>query len=268
MYAEFNTEITVRGASDELAALAEVLWESKNQPAGITLRKIKTNGENHDLFLASKEGFLSIVSETKTGFEVEADGPYGRFAFLDEVSLFTDMADAAPNAYFDGHMYGESDGAGCYESAYAELKDGTLSMRYKYEFRRTRRARDETPDWKFDICGMEYCILGELQHFTKEELEDVLSTERDAWIVDEITEDTDFLICNDRDLYADAVSKANEQGVEILSELDFIRRSGFAPSTFDKSLLGNEGQTEYTETEYLDIKYDAKTRKIIEQNRH
>lgn len=267
MYAEFNTEITVRGASDELAALAEVLWESKNQPAGITLRKIKTNGENHDLFLASKEGFLSIISPAKSGFEIEADGPYGRFAFLDEVGLFKDLADAAPNAYFDGHMYGESDGAGCYESAYAELKDGTLSMRYKYEFRKTG-PREDSPDWKFDIYGMEYCILGEFRYFTKEELENVLSTERDAWIVDEITEDTDFLICNDRDRYADEVAKANEQGVEILSELDFIRRSGFAPESFDKSLLGNAFQTEYTETEYLDIKYDAKNGKIIEQNRH
>lgn len=208
---------------------------------------------------------MSTVSIAKTGFEIEAEGPYGRFAFLDEMGLFTDMADAAPNAYFNGHMYGESDGAGCCESAFAELKDGTLSMRYEYEYRKTH---DGSPDSKFNIYGMEYCILGEFQHFTKEELEDVLSTERDAWIVAEVTEDTDFLICNERDRYADEVSKANEQGVEILSELDFIRRSGFTPSSFDKSLLGNEGQTEYSKTEYLEIIYDAKTGKIIEQKRH
>ena len=85
MYAEFNTEITVRGTPDELAAVAEVLWESRNQQAGITLRKINTNGEKHDLFLVSKESFLSTVSIAKTGFEIEAEGPYGRFAFLDEV---------------------------------------------------------------------------------------------------------------------------------------------------------------------------------------
>ncbi|MBR5979424.1 MAG: hypothetical protein IK029_01380 [Oscillospiraceae bacterium] len=267
MYAEFNSAITVRGTLDELAAIAEVLWESRNQRAWIRLIKIDINGEKRDIFFSSKESFLSIVSEAKTGFEVEADGPYGRFAFLDEVGLFTDLADAAPNAYYDGKMYGDSDGAGCSESAYAELKDGTLSMRYEYEYRKTGTRKD-SPDWKFDIYGMEYCILGEFRYFTKEELENVLSTEREAWIVDEITEDTDFLICNDRDRYADEVAKANEQGVEILSELDFIRRSGFAPESFDKSLLGNAFQAEYTETEYLDIKYDAKNGKIIEQNRY
>lgn len=60
MYAEFNTEITVKGTPNELAAVAEVLWESRNLQAGITLRKINTNGEKHDLFWFRKRAFCQL----------------------------------------------------------------------------------------------------------------------------------------------------------------------------------------------------------------
>lgn len=252
MYADYNTAVSVRGTAEELAAIAEVLWEYKTKAVNISLSSIKTIEGEIDLFLASKEQFLSIVSSARDGFDVEASGPYGQYSDLGDVDLFKDMADVAPDSYFHGEIHGMSDGSGCYEDAYATLEDGKLSLRYTSE--PIGDAGEE------DASDYTFCISGSLKYF---ENRDALADELEAYgaeIAGSVTDETDYLICNDSEKNSAKVNKAKELDVEIISELEFIWRFGIYPDMFDESDLDEYREEAKEETSCV---YDPKAKEYI-----
>ena len=252
MFAEYNTRITVCGTTEELAAIAEVLWEYKTGTVQIRLNQIKTNKGKKDLLLVSKKQFLSIVSSAGDGFDVEADGPYGRYGSLEEVRLFEDMANVAPDAYFQGVIHGMSDGSGCYEDAYATLEDGKLALRY---------VSEEIEGPGEDVSDYTFCISERLKYF---ENRDALADELEACgaeVTGSITDETDYLICNDSEKNSAEIIKAKELGVEIISELEFIWRFGIYPDMFDGSYLDEFRKETREET---DCVYDPKARDYID----
>jgi hypothetical protein len=76
----------------------------------------------------SDDELMAYIESKKCTICVEAGGPYGVFGLLEEIHLFHEMAEAAPNASFDGGMGGF--GTGGDQFASFELKDGLLYCKY------------------------------------------------------------------------------------------------------------------------------------------
>ena len=133
MSADFGTEITVEGNTEELLAILKVLrmFETENDKVCISLNYI--NGTNpHILLDEETKEFLDEETEeflkaAHGKLEVEAAGPYGKFLALSEVGLFEALADTAPGAKFSGRSSGSNTGTN-YLSLDAELKDNKLFL--------------------------------------------------------------------------------------------------------------------------------------------
>ena len=74
------------------------------------------------------EELMAFIDSKNCSIFVEAGGPYGVFNTLERVLLFHEMAEAAPNATFQGGM-GGFDPGGDHCAAF-ELKDKKLSCKY------------------------------------------------------------------------------------------------------------------------------------------
>ena len=81
-------------------------------------------------FNCSPALFLVIILNG-AGVFVSASGPWGSFGYLDEISLFEDMAVAAPNANFQGSISGFNTGGN--QDAEFELINGLLHSRYAFQ---------------------------------------------------------------------------------------------------------------------------------------
>ena len=113
MSADFNTEILMKGTKKELLAMTKVLKSyvtekqeqyNKNRDCAYMI-SIRINGENY-LDKLTDEQLKEVVENANGSVKADAMGPYGVFGLLEEVTLFEEMAEAAPMAYFDGLMSG------------------------------------------------------------------------------------------------------------------------------------------------------------------
>ncbi len=141
MSADFNTELQISGTKNELRAVLKVLIGfvrdkdvylnmvrigkinekgTRDHSSGVYLRDLK-----------SKEEVVELLDSLNGNMAVEASGPYGHFYMLEEVGLFTDLADAAPDANIAGRIFGFDDGGE--QSAWCKSEDGKLHIYYKYE---------------------------------------------------------------------------------------------------------------------------------------
>ncbi len=259
MYADFNTEVTVKGTADELAAIGAVLWEAKDNEIEITLNSINIGSWYKSIFAIEKEEFLSIVSSADGEFTVEAEGPYGRFGDLAEVELFTDMANAAPDAYFSGEIHGVSDGSGEYMDAYATLEDRKLSLHFE-----NTSVSCENED-RENASGHRFCISEKLKYFkNRDSLINELKCSK-AEVEESVSDKTDYLICRDPKENNTLTEAAREHGAEIISELDFIWRFNIYPDMFDETDL--EEYREETKEEYDEVYvYDPETREFVDED--
>ena len=126
--ADFNTEITVKGTSEEIAAILKVIAQYTKDNNDIYFDSASA-GKAEILSLSDDEiEKLALTFDSK--IDICASGPYGSFGLLDEVSVFQEIAYAAPHS----SIVGEADGfnAGGDQSMKAELSDGILHLYYKY----------------------------------------------------------------------------------------------------------------------------------------
>lgn len=147
MMADFTTNVLVKGTAAELSAILNVFIEyekgKKLYPEdstkvywyadvnGIRLSKLMSSSDGEDSAHAASEIIPSKAGDGKSDDQVmemslKADGPYGAFACLYEVPLFREMTDAAPGAYFQADISGETS----YDSQYFQ---GILTGGILYE---------------------------------------------------------------------------------------------------------------------------------------
>ena len=117
MAADFNTEILMKGTKEELLAMAMVLkkYATEMHEQYIKehncayLESVYINGRN-SVSEITDDQLNEIIENSNGTINVEAMGPYGVFGLLEDVRLFADMAEASPNAYFEGLMSGFNPG--------------------------------------------------------------------------------------------------------------------------------------------------------------
>ena len=156
MAADFTTNVEMRGTSKELLAMLKVLRKFETEKHDQYAKShdceyvddVRIGGANeysdsssYDLEDMNDDEWLEFIEEN--GCEIYADigGPWGVFCFLDEIDLFRDMAEAAPNAEFEGSISGFNTGGD--QDAEFRLVDGLLHCRYAF-------LGDECDDEEFD----------------------------------------------------------------------------------------------------------------------
>lgn len=163
MSADFSTFIRLKGTNNEILAILNVIktYEIEKYEQYITrhdceyFNSIYVNGKNKPfssngkfLKTASEEELKEFIQSHKNIY-VFASGPWGIFGSLDELSLFEEMAEAAPNSNFVGRISGFD--AGGSQEAEAELRAGLLYLRYSF-------SDDEDCDDEYDEDDSEWDV--------------------------------------------------------------------------------------------------------------
>lgn len=134
MSADINTFIEMRGSKEDLFAMLKVInyFEKEmyeqycNEHNCGYVHFFRMNNGREELMLNDENSIREFLEKSHDGINVELSGPYGVFFALSEVGLFEAIADAAPNAYFNGTSSGFTTGGDIALSG--ELKDGKLNL--------------------------------------------------------------------------------------------------------------------------------------------
>jgi hypothetical protein len=143
MAADFFINIEMRGSNDEVLEMLKVLrrYETEKHEQyvnshdceyieGVRIGGARDDSDSsgYDLEEMSDDELIEFIEENGCEIYADASGPWGRFSFLDEIGLFIDMADTAPNAEFEGSISGFNTGGD--QDAEFKLVDGLLHCRY------------------------------------------------------------------------------------------------------------------------------------------
>ena len=141
--ADFNTSAQIKGTREDVFAIVKILKSyatekhdqySKSRNCqylqSAYLANQDTVGLGQRINYMTDEDLFEFIDSSNCDVIVGASGPYGHFGFLDEVKIFRDMADAAPNASFVGGMSGFNPGGD--QDAAFELKNGLLYCKYAF----------------------------------------------------------------------------------------------------------------------------------------
>jgi len=129
---DFNLEI--KGTPDEITALLKIIVEySVIGKDGVYFSFTTANVGGQTFRISSpgsEEEKLLEAAANADSVKINASGPYGRYGELNDVDIFRDMAEAAPNAEFDGTISGFAGYAD--QSLHAWLKEGRLNISTYY----------------------------------------------------------------------------------------------------------------------------------------
>lgn len=152
MSADIYSHVTIRGTEEEMLSMIKVLrhfekdcyeqYESQGDCAYIQwvrFKKGRKRLEDISLEDISDDELPNFVKTLNGEANIDITGPYGEFFDLSEVGLFEAMAEAAPNASFEGLSNGFETGADI--SLQAILSNGIL------EIENYNRPNDTYPDF-------------------------------------------------------------------------------------------------------------------------
>ena len=129
----FNTKIWIRGTLDDKVKLLIVLQK-------YVIGKTEVKFPDFQLKISAKQAKLSELDETGLRDFVSNDGelkvstvwgPYGRYVKLNDIDIFREMSEAAPDAFFDAEITGCTDYTE--QSLKAVLKNRKLKITSTYE---------------------------------------------------------------------------------------------------------------------------------------
>lgn len=134
----YDTDLTIYGDQADIKRMIDVLTRYRQNGERdayfcfITLMKEKcSDPDRHmvDLESAADEMIAPFLALSK--IKVSAVGPYGRFFELNDIDLFREMAEAAPDAGFVANIDGDQDY--CVQRLKCELKDKKLYIKTFYQ---------------------------------------------------------------------------------------------------------------------------------------
>lgn len=131
--ADYNTEITVKGTTEDFSAILKVIAQFTKERNDIyfdSAEIYKGATGVTDLLCLSNEDIEKVVLSLNPEIGISASGPYGSFGLLDEVGFFERIAYAAPHSSFTGEIDGFD--AGGDQTVKGVLSDGLLHLYYKY----------------------------------------------------------------------------------------------------------------------------------------
>ena len=108
MSADFNTTITLRGNSEELFAMLKVLkkFEKGNLEWHIDYVIAQISAKEYHISDMNDKKIMEFINKSTGEISISASGPYGTFCNPKETRLFEALAEAAPEAEFDGEIRG------------------------------------------------------------------------------------------------------------------------------------------------------------------
>ena len=161
--ADFSTHVRLEGTEEELFEMLKVIKTyavdkrqqyAKNKDCAYLLSvfigRFQVEGLAPKIDAMTDEELMAFVKERKGVVLVDASGPYGRFWGLQDMKMFHEMAEAAPNAKFNGSVSGFDPGGT--HAAELILADGLLNCKYSsvdHEFDEDDEDWDEE-DWDED----------------------------------------------------------------------------------------------------------------------
>ena len=175
MAADFNTSIRMSGTKEEIIAMLTVAkkYATEKQQQyrekrdceyflGVAVKA--ANGNIFDfgrsLTEMSDAELSALIDDSNCAVCAEASGPYGVFGTLDEIFVFEEMAEAAPNAKFVAEIDGFNPGGS--QSALFVLENKLLNIKSYSEgedFDYEESDEDEEdwddegePEWTYEAC--------------------------------------------------------------------------------------------------------------------
>lgn len=136
----FNTNIKIKGTTDNKVKLLKVLkeYDAGNREVKFPDLQLKMSAESvklGELDDAELQDFVNRDGDLKVS---TVWGPYGRYVVLNDIDIFREMSEAAPDAFFDAEITGCTDYTE--QSLKAVLKNRMLTITSSYE------SNDEVPD--------------------------------------------------------------------------------------------------------------------------
>ena len=108
--ADFELNMTINGTNEELATMLAVFKKYIEGEDGVYFNwpSVTRSGEEIDLEESTPEEILEFLEGSEGEVEITAGGPFGHYGQLNDVDLFRDMAEAAPDAELDAEITGSS----------------------------------------------------------------------------------------------------------------------------------------------------------------
>ena len=106
--ADFELNMTINGTNEELATMLAVFKRYIEGEKGVYFNwpSVTRSDEEIDLEESTSKEILEFLEESEGEVEITASGPYGHYGMLNDVDLFRDMAEAAPNASLEAEITG------------------------------------------------------------------------------------------------------------------------------------------------------------------
>ena len=106
--ADFELNMTINGTNEELATMLAVFKKYIEGEDGVYFNwpSVTRSGEEIDLEESTPEEILEFLEGSEGEVEINAGGPYGHYGMLNDVDLFRDMAEAAPDASLEAEITG------------------------------------------------------------------------------------------------------------------------------------------------------------------
>lgn len=227
MSADLNTYIKIRGTKEELLAMLKVIrlfatekreqYNAKRDCGYLEDVTVACEAAEEDLEEMTDEELAEFLERTDKELTVYAQGPWGCFYHPAEIGLFEEMADAAPNAAFEGGIDGFITGADV--NCAAELKDGIL---YLSNFMIPDEAWGEVyrKDVKKKMSFAKFCKLFcvDKEEMDHTEYEEFLMEAADCGFPDDLEYEEFLGLCpasglEDEEAYEDALNKVAALGI-------------------------------------------------------
>ena len=130
--ADFDLTMNVECELEEAKALIEVLRKYSEGEKGVYFSYMEVDGNDVE------DDLEDFFDDFDGAMEVTALGPYGSYMMLNDVDIFRDLAEVAPNAKFDAEITGCT--SYTEQSINCELEDGILHISTYFE------SNDDAPE--------------------------------------------------------------------------------------------------------------------------
>ena len=127
--ADFDLNISIDCKHEDMFALVEVFKHYVDGNKGVHFNFVKLNNGNDTVNIEdlSLDKLKEFIEECEKTLSIEALGPYGHYMELDDINVFREMSEAAP----DGHFSAEINGCTSYteQSLHCTLEDKILHVK-------------------------------------------------------------------------------------------------------------------------------------------
>ncbi len=131
--ADFELTMTVNGEKEDLLSILNVLKRYDEGEKGVYFSSIEINKNEESVNIdeIDDDEMEFFATPDNTPLTISAIGPYGHYGELNDVDIFRDIAEAAPEAYFEAEITGNT--TYTVQSLNCELKDKILHIKTYFE---------------------------------------------------------------------------------------------------------------------------------------